>query len=87
MPSHACCCYLKSSFFFHSVARFFFCELSHNESDKKSTTAQQDEDAGSEWGILLLLCVNITADVYVYITPSASCNSTAESRAASYSYA
>jgi hypothetical protein len=30
-------------------------------------------------GVLLLLCVNITADVYVYITPSSSFNSTAES--------
>lgn len=78
-PSHACCCYLRSSFFFHSMTRFFFCASSHNESDKKSTTVQQDEDAGREWGILLLLCVNITADVCVHITPSVSCNSTAES--------
>lgn len=48
---------------------------------------QQDEDVGREWGILLLLCVNITADVYVYITPSVSCNSTAESPTVAYSHA
>ena len=69
------------------MARFFFCASSHNESDKKSTTVQLDEDAGREWGILLLLCVNITADVYVYITPSVSCNSTAESPTVAYSHA
>jgi len=68
------------------MARFFFCASSHNESDKKSTTVQQDEDAGREWGILLLLCVNITADVCVcvFITPSVSCNSTAESPTVAY---
>jgi len=43
--------------------------------------------AGREWGILLLLCVNITADVYVYITPSVSCNSTAESPTVAHSHA
>lgn len=50
-----------------------------------NTTLQQDEDAGREWGILLLLCVNITADVYVYITPLSSCISTTESRCAELS--
>ena len=48
---------------------------------------QQDEDAGREWGILLLLSVNVTADVYVYITASVSCNSTAESPIVAYSHA
>lgn len=86
-PSNACCYYLRSSFFYHSLELFFFCASSHNKSDKKSTTVQQDEDVGREWGILLLLCVNITADVYVYTTPSVSCNSTAESRTVEYSHA
>jgi len=43
--------------------------------------------AGREWGILLLLCVNITAGVCVYITPSVPCNSTAESPTVPYSHA
>lgn len=54
--------------------------------EKTNTTPQQDEDAEREWGILLFLCVNITADVYVYITPSSSFISTAESHSEIFSH-
>jgi hypothetical protein len=54
--------------------------------EEMNNTPQQDEDAEREWGILLLLCVNITADVYVYITPSSSSISTAGSRSEVFSH-
>jgi hypothetical protein len=72
-------CIILSSYFLPRVPSAFVSRPITNL-EEMNNTPQQDEDAERELGILLLLCVNITADVYVYITPSSSYISTAESR-------